>query len=90
MPDDTVLSAKAREAIRTGTTPSKRPDRTLGRAGVGVVCTVCGEAVMKAQLEMQVESSYDGSSPGLDIFHVHIRCFPAWELERHQDGGPHS
>jgi hypothetical protein len=55
-----------------------------------VVCTVCGEAVAKDQLEMQVEFSHD-SNPGLDIFHIHVLCFAAWEFERHQDGGrPHS
>jgi hypothetical protein len=41
-------------------------------------------------MEMQVEFSRDGGSPGLDIFHIHILCFAAWEFERHQDGGPHS
>jgi hypothetical protein len=23
-----------------------------------------------------------GDNPGLDKFHVHIRCFAAWEFER--------
>jgi hypothetical protein len=41
-------------------------------------------------LEIQVEFSHDGSSPGLEIFHIHIRCFAAWEFERDGDGGPHS
>jgi hypothetical protein len=78
MPDEKILRAKAQEAIRTGKLPSRRPDRTWGGGpGVGVVCSVCGEAVTKDQLETQ-----DGSSPGLDI--------AAWEFERHQDGGPHS
>jgi len=88
MPDETGLRAKAREAIRTGRLPSRRPDRTWGGPGVGVVCTVCGEAVTKDQLEMQVEFS-NSPPPGLDIFHIHVRCFAAWEFER-QNGGPHS
>jgi hypothetical protein len=90
MPGEAVLRAKAREAIRAGKLPSRRPDRTWGGSGVGVVCTVCDEAVTKDQLEMQVEFSHDGSSPGLDIFHIHVLCFAAWEFERHQDGGPPS
>ena len=92
MPDETALRTKAREAIRTGRMPSRRPDRTWGGPGVGVVCEVCGEAVTKDQLEMQVEFSRDGSSAppaGLEIFHIHVRCFAAWEFER-QNGGPHS
>lgn len=90
MPDETILRAKAQEAIRTGKLPSRRPDRTWGGPGVGVVCTVCDEAVTKDQLEIQVEFSRDGRSPGLDIFHIHVLCFAAWEFERHEDGGPHS
>jgi hypothetical protein len=31
MPDETVLRAKAREVIRTGTLPSRRPDRPTRR-----------------------------------------------------------
>ena len=90
MPDETGLRAKAGEAIPTGRLPSRRPDRTWGGPGVGVVCTVCGEAVKKDQLEMQVEFSQNGSNPGLEIFHIHIRRFAAWEFERDGDGGPHS
>jgi|GEM_PF-4844972 len=66
MPDEAMLRAKAREAVRTGKLPSRRPDRTWGGPGVGVVCIVCGEAVTKDQLEIQVEFSHDGSSPGLE------------------------
>ena len=90
MPDETVLRTKAREAIRTGKMPSRRPDRTWGGPGVGLVCEVCGEPVTKDQLEMQVEFRRDRDNPGLDIFHIHVRCFAAWEFERDGDGGPHS
>ena len=37
MPDEFILRAKAREVIRTGKTPSRRPDRILGGPGVGGV-----------------------------------------------------
>ena len=87
MPDEIVLRAKAREAIRTGKLPSKRPDRTWGGPGVNAPCTVCGEPVTKDQLEFEVQFAHDG---GLDKFHVHVRCFAAWEFERDRDGRPHS
>ena len=90
MPDETVLRAEAREAIRTGMMPSKRPDRTWGGPGVGVVCTVCGEAVARDQMEFEVEFGRDGDNSGLDKFHVHVRCFAALEFERERDGRPHS
>ena len=82
MPDEALLRAKAREAVRTGKLPSRRPDRTWGGPGVGAACAVCGEAVTKDQLEFEVEFAHDGDSPGLDKFHVHVRCFAAWEFER--------
>jgi len=35
MPDESILRAKAREVVRTGKMPSRRPDRILGGPGVG-------------------------------------------------------
>ena len=90
MPDETVLRAKAREVIRTGKLPSRRPDRTWGGPGVGAPCEVCGEAVTKDHLEFEVQFARDGDNPGLDKFHIHVRCFAAWEFERQRDGRLHS
>jgi hypothetical protein len=89
MPEETDLRSKAREVIRTGKLPSRRPDRTWGGPGVGAPCTVCGAAVTKDQLEFEVEFAHDGGNPGLDKFHIHIRCFAAWEFER-TNGSVHS
>jgi hypothetical protein len=44
----------------------------------------------RQQLEFEIQFRRDGDNPGLDKFHVHIRCFAAWEFERRQDGIPHS
>jgi len=33
-------------------------------------------------MEFEIQFAHDGSNPGLDKYHVHIRCFAAWELER--------
>ncbi len=90
MPNEIILRAKAREAIRTGKLPSRRADRTWGGPGVGAPCTVCGEAVTKDQLEFEVQFARDGDNPGPDKFHVHVRCFAAWEFERERDGRAHS
>jgi hypothetical protein len=35
VPDESILRAKAREVVRTGKMPSRRPDRILGGPGVG-------------------------------------------------------
>jgi hypothetical protein len=46
--------------------------------------------VTNDQFEFEIQFSRDGGNPVLDKFHVHIRCFAAWEFERRQDGGvPH-
>ena len=37
MPDEFILRAKAREVVRTGKMPSRRPDRILGGPGAGGV-----------------------------------------------------
>jgi hypothetical protein len=43
-------------------------------------------AVTKAELEFAIPFARDGDNPGLDKFHVHIRCrcFGAWEFERNK------
>jgi hypothetical protein len=34
------------------------------------------------QLEFEIQFAHAGDQPGLDKFHVHVRCFAAWEFER--------
>jgi|SRR5437667_4501766 len=82
MPDESILREKAREAVRTGKLPDRRPDRTWGGPGVGAPCSVCGRPVSRDELEFEIQFAHDGDNPGLDKFHVHIRCFAAWEFER--------
>jgi hypothetical protein len=43
--------------------------------------------VTKDELEFEIQFAHDGSDPGLNTFHVHIRCFAAWELERPKSNG---
>jgi hypothetical protein len=82
MPDESLLREKARAAIRGGKLPSARPDRTWGGPGLGAPCSVCDQAITSDQMEFEIEFAHASGSPGLDKFHVHIRCFAAWELER--------
>ena len=90
MPDESTLREKARNAVRSGKIPARRPDRTWGGAGIGAECVICEQPVTPQQMEFEIQFQRDGDNPGLDRFHVHIRCFAAWEFERRQDGGvPH-
>ena len=43
---------------------------------------MCDEPVTKDELEFEIQFAIDGVEPGLDKFHVHLRCFAAWEIER--------
>jgi hypothetical protein len=84
MPDEPLLRAKARAAIENGKLPSRTPDRTWGGPGVGALCTLCELPVTKDQMEFELQFAHDAGNleAGLDKYHVHIRCFAAWEFAR--------
>jgi hypothetical protein len=85
MPDEAALRERARNVIQQGKLPAQAPTRTWGGPGVGAECSVCGLAVTKDQKEFEIQFERDGGSdPGLEKYHVHIRCFAAWEFERRQ------
>jgi hypothetical protein len=62
----------------------RRPDRTWGGLGVGAPYAVCEQPVTKDEMEFEIEFAHDGTNPGLHKFHVHMRCFAAWEFERNK------
>ena len=82
MPDEAILREQARAAVQHGRLPARSPDRTWGGPGVGANCAVCEQSVTKDEMEFEIEFSRGADFPGLDTFHVHIRCFAAWEFER--------
>jgi hypothetical protein len=82
MPDEKMLREKARAAVRDGKLPSRRPDRVWGGPGIGDTCVVCALPLPKEENEFEIEFAHNGDNPGLDKFHVHIRCFAAWWFER--------
>jgi len=82
MPDEQILREKARAVVQVGKLPSRRPDRTSGGPGVGAPCSVCDLPVKSTDLEFEIQFARDGDNPGLDKFHVHVRCYIAWEFER--------
>jgi hypothetical protein len=84
MPDEPILREKARAAIQNGKIPARRPDRTWGGPGVGATCAICEKPWTKAELDFEIQFERDGDNPSLDKFHVHIRCFAAWEFERNK------
>ena len=63
MPDEPRLREQAREAIKNGKLPARRPDRTWGGPGVGAVCSVCEKRVTKDEMEFEIQFEHDGSDP---------------------------
>jgi hypothetical protein len=87
MPDEAYLR-EARASVENGNLPSRRPDRTWGGPGVGAACAVCEKPVTKDEMEFEIEFAHDGNGGNawLANYHVHIRCFAMWELERGKAG----
>lgn len=79
MPDEATLRQKARSAVRAGKLPARAPDRVWGGPGVGAECSVCELPVTGSEMEFEVEFARNGD---VDKFHLHRRCFAAWEFER--------
>jgi hypothetical protein len=86
MPDEIRLREQARKTVQTGKLPARAPDRTWGGPGVGAACSVCEKPVTKQEMEFEIQFARDGKDleAGLDKYHVHIRCFAAWEFERNK------
>ena len=53
--------------------------------GAGEACALCGEILPRTQMELEAEFSQDGEIPELHKYHLHPRCFAAWEYERARD-----
>jgi hypothetical protein len=82
MPNERRIRELARRALLDKKLPAKDPDRTWGGHGVGALCTICGEPVTPNDVEYEVQFAHDGANPRLEKYHLHIRCFAAWEMER--------
>jgi hypothetical protein len=87
MSNESLLREEAREAIHLGKLPWRQPDRLWGGHGVGAVCALCRRIVARDQFDVAVEFARNGPAPGLDKYHLHLRCFAAWEFEREQPRG---
>jgi len=87
MPDEPALREHARQALEQNKIPNRSPDRVWGGPGVGAPCTICNKPVSKNEMEFEIQYSMDDGTPNLAVYHVHVRCFSAWELVRSKVGG---
>jgi hypothetical protein len=79
--DDSTLRANARALIKTGKLPNRRPEQAWGGPGEGADCTICRAPVRGDELEFELVFARSSSDSHSDKYHVHVRCFRAWELE---------
>jgi hypothetical protein len=82
MPNESVLCDRVRQVLQKGDLPHRRPDRTWSGPGADLLCAVCEQPVTRDQFEMEIQFAYDGHDRRLDKFHLHVRCFAVWEVER--------
>lgn len=80
--EELALRELARKALRTDALPNRSPLRLWGGQGSGAVCPLCGKPIAAADAELELE--FAAEEAGLDAreFHLHVRCFAAWETER--------
>lgn len=82
MPNEKQIRELAQKLLKAGKLPRRDPDRTWGGNRADMPCSVCTKPVTRDQVEYELQFSHDGAAPGLDRFHMHLRCFSAWEMER--------
>ena len=82
MPNEAALRRVVRLVLESGKLPRRDPDQTWGGPGVGALCTICAQPITPEEIEYEVQFAHDGATPRLDKFHLHLRCFAVWELER--------
>ena len=74
-----ALRRKARAAIRAGMLPRQHQVNTWGGPGSGASCAVCGSPVPRDGLGFELE--FRDTDGRLELRHVHVPCFAAWDLE---------
>lgn len=82
MIDEGALKTKARQAVQSGKLPNRRPICMWGGNGLGASCPICDSAVQPDEVEYEVRFDEIDGSAAPHGYHIHVRCYAAWELER--------
>jgi hypothetical protein len=81
MSDDATLRETARELLRAGKLPNRRPNRIWGGPGIGASqCMLCGGAIAPHEVVLEVEFAREDAARAPNP-HFHVRCFSALEAE---------
>jgi hypothetical protein len=87
MIDDDALREHARQAIQAGRLPNREPSRIWGGNGFWMHCAVCGNLVVSDELGYELQFAEGEGIPATVEYHVHVRCFAAWDQERRRTVG---
>ena len=74
------LRAMVRALLQSRVLPGRRPDRTWGRPGRNLACSVCTLPIGRDEIELEVHFA-------LDVYRVHTECFAAWQREADEGRG---
>jgi hypothetical protein len=80
--EDQELRNKALAALHAEALPHARPREVWGGHGTGDRCPVCGDDLKPSELELEVAFGDTGDENSPCVFHMHVRCFAAWEMAR--------
>ncbi|HET9395409.1 MAG TPA: hypothetical protein VFO36_05085, partial [Nitrospiraceae bacterium] len=82
MIDEAALSNIAREAVEAEKLPNRTPSRIWGGTGFWTQCAICGTLVNADELGYELQFLEDGDFSAPTEYHVHVRCYTAWDQER--------
>jgi hypothetical protein len=82
MSNEVEVRAQARHALISDKIPRRDADRIWGGPGADMPGTICAKRVTVSQMEYGRQFRHDGATSGLDRYHLHLRGFSAWEMER--------
>jgi hypothetical protein len=82
MIDESMLRERVRDAIATKKLPSGDPVKMWGGNGSGTCCAICGDPVSPGEVGYELEFAEGADGPGRGEYHVHVKCFGAWNVER--------
>ena len=82
MLDEDELRNRAREAVQAGRLPNRAPSLIWGGTGFWTNCAICGNPVNSDEVGYELQFAEGEGLPGGTEYHVHVRCFTAWEQER--------
>jgi hypothetical protein len=80
MENESILRERIALLIRNGKLPLLPPARCWGGKGVGAPCVVCDRTIPDTEVDLEIEFMRGEGAPvpGLDVFHVHTRCYAVW------------